>query len=88
MLVDDALNLARAGLLDYDTALSVIDYLPAETEYAPWAAFKRNFDYLAMFLRGTDKETDFNVSVLSTRHESDLFLQKKISWEQNKMSDM
>lgn len=35
-VVDDALNLARAGQLSYSTALDVISYLENETEYYPW----------------------------------------------------
>ena len=36
--MDDALNLAKSGLLDYDTALSVTGYLSKELEYIPWKA--------------------------------------------------
>ncbi|XP_014220654.1 aminopeptidase N [Trichogramma pretiosum] len=35
-LIDDALNLARAGRLDYATALDITSYLSKETEYLPW----------------------------------------------------
>lgn len=35
-IVDDALNLARAGQLDYATALNIVSYLENETEYYPW----------------------------------------------------
>ena len=37
-ILDDALNLARAQLLDYDTALSLTSYLSREEEYVPWDA--------------------------------------------------
>ena len=37
-IIDDALNLAKSGLLDYDTALSVTGYLSKEVEYIPWAS--------------------------------------------------
>ncbi|KAJ8681952.1 hypothetical protein QAD02_017744 [Eretmocerus hayati] len=37
-LLDDALNLARAGKLDYSIALDVVSYLERETEYLPWKA--------------------------------------------------
>ena len=36
--MDDALNLAKSGLLAYDTALSVTGYLSKEVEYIPWKA--------------------------------------------------
>lgn len=37
-LIDDALNLARAGYLDYRIALDVTKYLEHEDEYVPWKA--------------------------------------------------
>lgn len=37
-LVDDSLNLARAGLLFYDTPFEILSYLKNEFDYAPWAA--------------------------------------------------
>ena len=37
-IMDDALNLAKSGLLEYDTALSVTGYLSKEVEYIPWKA--------------------------------------------------
>ena len=37
-IMDDALNLAKSGVLDYDTALSVTGYLSKEVEYIPWKA--------------------------------------------------
>ncbi|XP_052903209.1 aminopeptidase N-like [Anopheles moucheti] len=36
-LVDDVANLARAGEVGYDVALSLIRYLERETEYIPWS---------------------------------------------------
>ena len=37
-IIDDAFNLARSGLLDYETAQSVMGYLSKENEYIPWAS--------------------------------------------------
>ncbi|XP_055523948.1 aminopeptidase N [Wyeomyia smithii] len=37
-LIDDALNLARAGYLNYSISLNVTRYLVHETEYVPWKA--------------------------------------------------
>nr|WAK99419.1 aminopeptidase N 9 [Spodoptera frugiperda] len=45
-LVDDALNLARAGQLGYDIAFSVVLSMEHETEYAVWKAFVRNMNFL------------------------------------------
>ncbi|GBP46434.1 Membrane alanyl aminopeptidase [Eumeta japonica] len=45
-LVDDVLNLARAGKLDYETAFRVVLTMEHETNYAVWKAFVRNMDFL------------------------------------------
>lgn len=45
-LVDDALNLARAGVLDYDIAFQVVLTMEHEINYAPWKAFVRNMNFL------------------------------------------
>ncbi|CAB3260804.1 unnamed protein product [Arctia plantaginis] len=45
-LVDDALNLARAGKLHYDIAFRVVLTMEHETEYAVWKAFVRNMEFL------------------------------------------
>ena len=37
-IMDDALNLAKSDLLDYETALSVTGYLSKEMEYIPWTS--------------------------------------------------
>ena len=62
-LIDDALNLARAGRLDYSTALDVTSYLAHETEYIPWKAALTGMSYLNGMLikfQGYDK---FRVSL-------------------------
>lgn len=63
-LIDDALNLARAGKLDYATALDVTSYLAHETEYLPWKAALTALHYMDDMLikiQGYDK---FRVYVL------------------------
>ncbi|XP_045589686.1 aminopeptidase N isoform X2 [Procambarus clarkii] len=51
-IIDDAMNLAKAGQVEYDTALGVYNYLGQETEYVPWAAAINNLAYLKeMFAR-------------------------------------
>ncbi|KRT82229.1 Peptidase [Oryctes borbonicus] len=45
-LLDDALNLASAGYLDYDMAMNVTRYLVHEREYVPWRAAFNSFDFL------------------------------------------
>lgn len=57
-LIDDALNLARAGKLDYAIALDVTSYLAHESEYLPWKAALTALNYLddmLIMLPGYDK---------------------------------
>lgn len=58
-IMDDALNLAKSGLLDYKTALSVTEYLRNEEEYIPWASALSGFSYLNKMLRRTAAYGDF-----------------------------
>lgn len=37
-LVDDSLNLARAGKIEYNVPLGILRYLEKEADYVPWAA--------------------------------------------------
>ena len=43
-ILDDAFNLAKSGLLDYEVALSLTSYLGQETEYIPWKAALSELD--------------------------------------------
>lgn len=58
MLLDDALNLARAGLLDYDIALTMVLTMELEVKYAPWKTFVRNMDFLRKQLLAYVAEDD------------------------------
>ncbi|KFB52686.1 AGAP013001-PA-like protein [Anopheles sinensis] len=49
-LIDDALNLARAGYLDYAIALNVTRYLEHETDYVPWKTAIASLNYIDSML--------------------------------------
>ncbi|KAJ8682245.1 hypothetical protein QAD02_018037 [Eretmocerus hayati] len=51
-LIDDVFNLARAGYETYSLALDLIKYLPRETEYGPWTAACRAFQFIYRKLGG------------------------------------
>lgn len=52
-MIDDAMNLALTGRLDYRTALDVISYLKHETSYVPWKAGLSALGYIdSMLSRG------------------------------------
>lgn len=63
-LIDDALNLARAGKLDYSIALDVTSYLAHETEYLPWKAAFNALQYLDDMLIKTQGYDKFRLYVL------------------------
>ncbi|XP_012230834.1 aminopeptidase N [Linepithema humile] len=63
-LIDDALNLARAGKLDYTIALDVTSYLAHETEYLPWKAAFSAINYLNDMLIKTQGYDKFRLYVL------------------------
>lgn len=45
-IVDDSMNLARAGEIPYDIALDIGLYLENETDYYPWYSAFKAFEYL------------------------------------------
>uniref|UniRef100_A0A6A7FYW6 Aminopeptidase n=1 Tax=Hirondellea gigas TaxID=1518452 RepID=A0A6A7FYW6_9CRUS len=52
-IIDDSLNLARAGILSYTVALNVTKYLYREEAYTPWLAALNNLRYIDVMLRST-----------------------------------
>ncbi|XP_048514932.1 aminopeptidase N-like [Athalia rosae] len=50
ILVDDSLNLARAGYIDYPIALNLTDYLRQESDFVVWRAAIRPLRYLNTML--------------------------------------
>lgn len=45
-IADDSLNIARAGLLKYSEAITILEYLTKETDYYPWSAALNGFTFL------------------------------------------
>ena len=64
-LIDDALNLARVGLLKYELALDVTSYLNKETEYIPWSAALTGLRYLEEMLKRSAAYGNFKVDFLN-----------------------
>lgn len=46
-IMNDALSLAQAGLLDYEIVLNLTRYLERETEYLPWESTLSSLDYIS-----------------------------------------
>ncbi|XP_065297896.1 aminopeptidase N-like [Dermacentor albipictus] len=71
-LIDDALDLARGGQLQYDLAFDVLEYLPKERHHVPWNAALTNFQKLDPVLRHTkiyQKWKRFVNHLLSNQYE-------------------
>ncbi|CAG0903835.1 unnamed protein product [Darwinula stevensoni] len=64
-ILDDALNLARAGLLNYTIALSLTQYLGQEKSYIPWATTADNLSYLRRMLETSGKYEEYRAYILS-----------------------
>ncbi|KFB52689.1 AGAP003695-PA-like protein [Anopheles sinensis] len=58
-LVDDVANLARAGEVGYDVALSLMQYLERETEYIPWSTAYNALLYLDRMFSGNKEYKRF-----------------------------
>uniref|UniRef100_A0A8D8DU51 Aminopeptidase n=2 Tax=Culex pipiens TaxID=7175 RepID=A0A8D8DU51_CULPI len=70
-IVDDLLNLARAGVVKYDVALEVLEYLKGETEYAPWLAAVNGLTVLSRRIHAEDDEmfAKYIVNLFSKAYE-------------------
>lgn len=54
-LIDDAMNLARGGYLNYDIALNLTRYLTNEDDHAPWKSAVNAFQFIdSMFVSQGD----------------------------------
>ncbi|KAI8424594.1 hypothetical protein MSG28_003037 [Choristoneura fumiferana] len=75
-IVDDAMNLALSGRLDYKTALDIINYLAHETSYVPWKAGLVALGYIdTMLSKGAyylEYKVAANESVVRAQHRVDL----------------
>uniref|UniRef100_A0A1B0DCY6 Aminopeptidase n=1 Tax=Phlebotomus papatasi TaxID=29031 RepID=A0A1B0DCY6_PHLPP len=58
-LIDDALNLARGGYLDYVIALDVTRYLRHETDYVPWKSALGGLTFIDSMLQKTGQYDTF-----------------------------
>ncbi len=58
VLLNDALNVARAGELSYDVALAQTVYLDKEDEYVPWASASSALSYTTLMLSRTEAAAD------------------------------
>ena len=65
-ILDDALSLARADLLDYPTALMTTEYLTAETDLIPWSAALTGFSYLEDMMKRSPGFGDLKTYLLAT----------------------
>ncbi|XP_023722517.1 aminopeptidase N isoform X2 [Cryptotermes secundus] len=63
-ILDDALNLARAGILEYSTALELTQYLEEEVDYIPWYSALNAFSFLNLRLAGTSTHPLFKEYIL------------------------
>lgn len=63
-LIDDALNLARAGYLNYGISLNVTRYLVHETEYVPWKAAIGALNFIDSMLIKTSSYDKFKVAFI------------------------
>lgn len=61
-MIDDAMNLALTGRLDYRTALDVTSYLAHERSYVPWKAGLSALGYIDTMLSKGAYYLEYGVS--------------------------
>ncbi|XP_071098376.1 aminopeptidase N-like [Haliotis cracherodii] len=65
-IINDAWNLAKAGLLDQAIALRTVNYLSKDLDYVPWKAFIRELGYVESMLERTSLYGIFQVFMRNT----------------------
>lgn len=70
--MSDALNLARAGLLDYETALDLTKYLEHENEYLPWESALTAIMYIDSMMRRASSYGLFKVNAFDNKTIDDV----------------
>jgi aminopeptidase N len=45
-IVDDLFNFARAGIVDFEFAFEILEYMAKERQYVPWLAFFNGLSHL------------------------------------------
>ncbi|CAO1393773.1 unnamed protein product [Diamesa tonsa] len=55
-IVDDLFNLARSGIVHYDTALDIINYLKVEKDYLPWLSAINGLTFLDQRISKDNRE--------------------------------
>ena len=64
-IIDDSMDLARAGLLDYHIGLDTTKYLINEKEFVPWEAATNAFNFLDNILRRSESYGLWRVIIIT-----------------------
>jgi len=62
-IVDDSLNLAQAGRVEYGITFGILRYLAREIDHIPWAAANRGMTLLNRWLESTDVYAKYQMFV-------------------------
>ena len=62
-MLDDALNLARTGRLNFTIALSLTTYLTQEADYIPWTTAFRNLNFVHSMMQSSENYENFKLYV-------------------------
>jgi aminopeptidase N len=58
-IVDDLFNFARAGVVEYGTALDILSYIKTEKSYVPWLAAFNGLTYITRRIVGEEATEEF-----------------------------
>lgn len=61
-LLDDALNVAKSGILHYEKAMELTRYLKFERDLIPWMTADKTLGFIDDMLRGTSSYDQWKVS--------------------------
>lgn len=64
-IMNDALNLAKANILDYEVALDLTKYLEREEDYLPWESSFSSLNYISSMLSRSSGNRFFKVKQIN-----------------------
>lgn len=64
-LIDDALNFANGGYLEYDVLIGILTYLSRETEYTPWYSADRFISTLYQTFGSLNEDLNVRIESLT-----------------------
>lgn len=79
-LIDDSINVAKAGLISFSKVFNLLSYMRSETSFVPWATANSALPYIIRVFRGSSEFDRVEVLNLLFYFKFNIFLTKIINF--------